>query len=162
MSSQITRRIMEPKKVKESLTVMCEFVLPDDANTLGNLRGGKLIDWMDIAGEITAQRHSGMEAVTASIAQVTFRKAIRVGDIVTIKARMTRTFRTSMEIKVEVWAENRARPRRVRTNEAIFTYVAVDAGGKTTPVPGIIPVGEKEKLLYEEAGKRRKNNGTHP
>lgn len=136
--------------------MMCEIVLPSDANTLGNLRGGKLVDWMDIAGEITAQRHAGTEAVTASIAQVHFQKSIKVGDIVTIKTQITRAFNTSMEIKIEVWSENKMRTEKIKTNEAIFTYVAINSKGKATPIPKITPVGEKEKLLYKQAGERKR------
>ncbi len=135
---------------------MTEIVLPNDANTLGKLRGGKLIDWMDIAGEITAQRHAGMEAVTASIEEVRFQKSVDVGDIVTIEAYITRAFNTSMEIKIEVWSEKPNR-YKTKTNEAIFIYVAVDSEGKASKTPKVVPLGEAELLLYRKAGERKKN-----
>jgi len=146
---------VKTKKVEDSSATMSEIVLPNDANTLGKLRGGKLIDWMDIAGEITAQRHSGLEAVTASIAHVCFRKSINIGDIVTIKAMITRAFNTSMEIKIEVWSEDKSRREKTKTNEAIFTYVAVNEQGKPCSIPPIMPVGEHEEMLYAEAGERK-------
>lgn len=148
---------MEARKVNESITEMTEIVLPNDANTLGKLRGGKLIDWMDIAGEISAQRHAGTEAVTASITEVSFGKSINVGDIVTVQAQLTRAFNTSMEILVEVWIENKFLNEKVKTNEAIFTYVAIDETGKSVPVPQIIPETNEEQKRYREAGKRKDN-----
>jgi acyl-CoA hydrolase len=151
----LINRVMKAKKVSESCTVMCEMVMPNDANTLGNLRGGKLIDWMDIAGEITAQRHSERAAVTASMDQVFFQEAIKVGDIVTIEAQITRVFNTSIEIMIEVWSETKTRSKKIKTNEARFTYVAVDHEGKPSPVSKIKPIGKKELQLYEEAGKRK-------
>ena len=126
--------MIKAKKVRDSRTVMCEIVLPNHANTLGHLRGGKLLDWMDIAGEIAAQRHSGKEAVTASIAHMYFKKSIQVGDVVTIQASLTRAFNTSMEVLVEVWSENRSKAKKMKTNEAIFTFVAIDENGTSSVV----------------------------
>lgn len=148
---------MKARTVIESVTEMTEIVLPNDANTLGKLRGGKLIDWMDIAGEISAQRHAGTEAVTASITEVSFGKSINVGDIVTVKAQLTRAFNTSMEILVEVWIENKFLKDKVKTNEAIFTYVAIDESGQSVPVPSITPETKEEQERYREAGIRKEN-----
>ena len=146
---------MDAKKVNDSVTEMTEIVMPNHANTLGKLRGGKLIDWMDIAGEIAAQRHAETEAVTASITQLNFEKSISVGDIVTVKAHLTRAFNTSMEILVEVWIENKNTRGKIKTNDAIFMFVAIDGEGKTVRVPQLEPVTKREVELFNEAGKRK-------
>lgn len=117
-----------------SPTIMTEIVLPTDANSLGYLRGGRLVDWMDIASEIACQRYCGNIAVTVSIDKVSFSKSIKVGEIVTIHASVVKVRHTSMEILVEVWTENIVDGSKNKTNGANLTFVAVDKAGKPTKV----------------------------
>ena len=117
-----------------SSTIMTEIVLPTDANSLGYLRGGRLVDWMDIASEIACQRYCGHVAVTVSMDKVSFSKPIKVGEIVTIHATVINTRNTSLEIKVEVWTENIVDRSKLKTNAARLTFVAIDDNGKPTKV----------------------------
>jgi acyl-CoA hydrolase len=147
---------MIPKKpVKDSLTTMTELVLPNDTNTLHNLMGGKMMHWMDIVSAIAAQKHSGRIVVTASVDNVSFAQAIKLGNVVTLKAHVTRSFYTSMEVFIEVWAEDIPTQQKFMSNKAFFTFVAVDANGKPVPVPEALPETEEEKALYEGALRRR-------
>ena len=155
-----TLMMTESKKVSESRTTLTEIVLPDHANPLGYLRGGKLVDWMDIAAEVAAQRHAGLPAVTVSLDRMTFTKPILVGDIVTITAQVTRAFETSMEIWVEVFKENHmsrkaSQQEPVKTNEAFFVFVTIDKHGDPVKIPGIIPETEYEQQLYKSALQRK-------
>jgi len=145
------------KPVQYSLTQVSHVVLSDDANPLGILRGGRLIEWMDIASEIAAQKHAHNVAVTAGILEVSFNKSIRIGDIVTIQAQITRAFHTSMEIYVQVWTEHVPTLKKVKTNDAFFMMVAVDKKGHPMEVPGIEPLTEFELALYESALERKKS-----
>jgi acyl-CoA hydrolase len=146
---------MQSKTPQHSKTIMTEVVMPNDANPMGILQGGRIIHWMDIASAIAAQTHSGKICVTASVDQVAFRSPARVGDIVLIKARVTRAFKTSMEIYVEAWARPATGTEATMINEAWFTFVALDRNGKPTSVPELVPHTDKEKSLYEGAVKRR-------
>jgi acyl-CoA hydrolase len=139
----------------DSVTVMNELVLPNDTNVLNNLMGGRLLHWMDICAAITAQKHSSRTVVTASVDNVSFQRGIRLGNLVTLTARVTRAFHTSMEVHLEVWAENIPARERFRCNEAYFTFVAVDHSGHPIQVPEIIPQNESEQKLFDEALKRR-------
>jgi len=143
------------KYSSDSVTVMNELVLPNDTNVLNNLMGGRLLHWMDICAAITAQKHSSRTVVTACVDHVSFKRAIRLGNLVTLTARVTRAFNTSMEIHLEVWAENIPARERFRCNEAYFTFVAVDHSGHPIQVPILIPQNEMEQKLYDEALKRR-------
>ena len=143
------------KSPQGSFTIMNELVLPNDTNTLNNLMGGRLLHWMDIAAAISAQKHCNNIVVTASVDNVSFRHAIKLGDVITIEAKVTRAFSTSMEVRLDVWAENIPSGTRLRSNEAYYTFVAIDANGKTLPVPEILPESEPEKKLYEGALRRR-------
>jgi acyl-CoA hydrolase len=143
------------KYSSDSVTVMNELVLPNDTNVLNNLMGGRLLHWMDICAAITAQKHSSQTVVTACVDHVSFKRAIRLGNLVTLTARVTRAFNTSMEIHLEVWAENIPARERFRCNEAYFTFVAVDHSGHPIQVPELIPQTEMEQKLYDEAFKRR-------
>ena len=134
---------------------MNELVLPNDTNTLNNLMGGRLLHWMDIAAAISAQKHCNNIVVTASVDNVSFKHAIKLGDVITIEAKVTRAFSTSMEVRLDVWAENIPSGTRVRSNEAYYTFVAIDANGKTVSVPEILPETETEKKLYDGALRRR-------
>jgi len=143
------------KNASDSITVMNELVLPNDTNVLNNLMGGRLLHWMDICAAITAQKHSSRTVVTASVDNVSFRRGIRLGNLVTLTARVTRAFNTSMEVHLEVWAENIPARERFPCNEAYFTFVAVDHSGHPIQVPELIPQSEVEKTHFDEALRRR-------
>ena len=134
---------------------MNELVLPNDTNTLNNLMGGRLLHWMDIAAAISAQKHCNNIVVTASVDNVSFKHAIKLGDVITIEAVVTRAFSTSMEVRLDVWAENIPSGTRIKSNEAFYTFVAIDAEGKTVSVPEIQPENEVEKKLFDGALRRR-------
>jgi acyl-CoA hydrolase len=143
------------KSPKESFTIMNELVLPNDTNPLNNLMGGRLLHWMDIAAAISAQKHCNNIVVTASVDNVSFRHAIKLGDVITIEAKVTRAFSTSMEVRLDVWAENIPSGTRVRSNDAFYTFVALNKEGKPIAVPEIEPETEMDKKLFEGALRRR-------
>jgi acyl-CoA hydrolase len=143
------------KLPKESFTIMNELVLPNDTNTLNNLMGGRLLHWMDIAAAISAQKHCNRIVVTASVDNVSFKQPIKLGDVITIEAKVTRAFHTSVEVRLDVWAENIPSGTRAKSNEAYYTFVAVDQSGRTIPVPELIPESEDEKELFAGALRRR-------
>lgn len=143
------------KTPKESFTIMNELVLPNDTNPLNNLMGGRLLHWMDIAAAISAQKHCNNIVVTASVDNVSFKHPIKLGDVITIEAKVTRAFSTSMEVRLQVYAENIPSGTRVRSNEAFYTFVALDSNGKTVPTPEIKPESEEEHKLYDGALRRR-------
>lgn len=146
---------LKVKHPKHSLTIMNELVLPNDTNTLNNLMGGRLLHWMDIAAAISAQKHSNRIVVTASVDNVSFKQPIKLGDVITIEAKVTRSFNTSLEVRLDVWAENIPSGTRVKSNEAYYTFVAVDQSGRTIPVPELVPESEEETELYNGALRRR-------
>lgn len=143
------------KYARESLLTMTEMVLPNDTNTLNNLMGGRLMHMMDIAAAIAAQKHSNRIVVTASVDNISFSEPIALGDVITIRAFVTRAFNSSMEVFLEVHAENIPAGRKRATNRAFFTFVAVDQAGTPISVPELIPETEEEKELYEGALRRR-------
>ena len=145
----------QPKRAHESMTVMTEMVLPNDTNTLNNLMGGRLLHWMDIVAAIAAQKHSNRIVVTASVDNVSFAESIRLGNIVTMKAQVTRAFNSSMEVFIDVWAEDIPAGVRVSTNSAYYTFVAVDQSGRPIEVPGVIPETDEEKSRFDSALRRR-------
>jgi len=145
----------QPKFARESVTVMTEMVLPNDTNTLGNLMGGRLLYYMDIAAAIAAQKHSNRIVVTASVDNVSFAEAVKLGNIVTLRAQVTRSFSSSMEVYIEVWAEDIPAGVRVSTNSAFYTFVAVDQTGRPIEVPGVVPETDEEKDRYDSALRRR-------
>jgi acyl-CoA hydrolase len=146
---------MAGKTPKESATVMTEIVLPNDTNSLHNLRGGKSLHWMDIASAIAAGKHSNAVVVTASVDNVSFENPIKLGDVVTITAKVTRTFNTSMETHIEVWAENLPSQTRYKCNEAYYTFVALDSNGKPKTSTPLLPETETEKKMFDSALARR-------
>jgi acyl-CoA hydrolase len=146
---------MAGKTPKESATVMTEIVLPNDTNSLHNLRGGKILHWMDIASAIAAGKHSNAVVVTASVDNVSFENPIKLGDVVTITAKVTRTFNTSMETHIEVWAENLPSQTRYKCNEAYYTFVALDSNGKPKTSTPLLPETETEKKMFDSALARR-------
>jgi acyl-CoA hydrolase len=147
---------MKPKKVSESMTTMTEMVMPNDTNPLGNLMGGNLMRWMDVVGGICAGKHCEAHVVTASVDHVSFHKPIPLGEIVTLNARVTRAFNTSVEIFVEVFATNIKGGNPRKCNHAYFTFVALDDETKRPiPVPAVIPLTNEEEQLHESAARRR-------
>jgi acyl-CoA hydrolase len=143
------------KFAKESFTIMNELVLPNDTNTLNNLMGGKLLHWMDIAAAISAQKHCNRIVVTASVDNVSFKQPIKLGDVITIEAKVTRSFKTSVEVRLDVWAENIPTGARQKSNEAYYTFVALDDNNKTVPVPELVPETSVEIELFDGALRRR-------
>ncbi|MBL6657377.1 MAG: acyl-CoA thioesterase [Flavobacteriales bacterium] len=146
---------MSSKKPLQSLATLTEMVLPNDTNNLDNLMGGRLLHWMDIAAAISAHRHCGRIVVTASVNNVSFEKPIPRGSIVTLEAKISRAFKSSMEVFVDVWMENQSTKGRQKCNEAIYTFVAVDQLGSPIAVPSIAPESELEKERFEGALRRR-------
>ena len=146
---------MKSKTAKESLAILTEIVLPNDTNTLDNLMGGRLLHWMDIASAISATRHCGRIVVTASVNNVSFNQPIRIGEIVTLQAKVSRAFTSSMEVYIDVWVENNMTGEKKKCNEAIFTFVAVDQLGHAINVPSLVPETDEEKSRFESALRRR-------
>jgi acyl-CoA hydrolase len=146
---------MQGKSPKESYTIMNELVLPNDTNTLNNLMGGRLLHWMDIASAISAQKHCNRIVVTASVDNVSFKAPIKLGDVISIEAKVTRAFNTSVEVRMDVWAQNIPSGTRVKSNEAYYTFVALDSDGNTVKVPELIPETTEEIMLFEGALRRR-------
>lgn len=144
------------KSIRHSETTMTEIVCPNDTNPMGILQGGRLVQWMDIASAVCAQNHAEHICVTASIDSVKFKSPARVGDIITIKAKITRAFGSSMEIFVQAWAKVIANQKATLINEAYFTFVAIDHNAKPTQVPGVKPATVHEKQEYINAEKRKK------
>jgi len=134
---------------------MTELVLPNDTNTLHNLMGGRMMHWMDIVSAIAAQRHSNRIVVTASVDNVSFTEGIKLGNVVTLEAQVTRAFNSSMEVHIVVYAEDIPSGKKVKSNQAFFTFVAVDQLGNPIDVPGAIPETPEEIELYEGALRRR-------
>ena len=146
---------MKTKTPQESHTIMNELVLPNDTNTMNNLMGGRLLHWMDISAAIAAQKHCNRNVVTASVDNVSFQHAIKLGDVVSIESKVTRAFNTSVEVRLDVWAENIPSGRRVKSNEAYYTFVALDSDGNTVRVPELSPVTPEEIALFDGALRRR-------
>ena len=146
---------MKSRFPSESLTITTEIVLPNDTNALHNLRGGKILHWMDIACAIAAGKHANAVVVTASVDNVSWENPIKLGDVVTINAKVTRTFNTSLELHAEVWAENLPSQTRYKCNEAFYTFVALDSNGKPKKVTPVLPDTETEKQQFELALRRR-------
>jgi len=147
---------MNPKTPTYSKTILTDLVLPNDTNPLGNLFGGELLSRMDRVACIAAERHAGQIVVTASVNHVHFSKAVPLGSVLTLEAKVSRSFSTSMEVFIDVWIEQRsASEQREKVNEAIYTFVAVDEQGKPTAVPPVVPETELEQLRFDAALRRR-------
>ena len=146
---------MSGKKSSESFTMMTEIVLPNDTNTFGNLMGGRLMYWMDIAAAIAAQKHSNAPVVTASVDNISFQNPIRLGNVVHIEAKITRTFNTSMEVHLRVWGEDILQKYKYKSNEAYYTFVALDPNSRPRSVEALVPETPEETELYEGALRRR-------
>lgn len=145
----------EKKFARETFASSSKIVLPNDTNTLGNLMGGQLLNWMDINAAISAQRHSRRVVVTASVNNVAFKRAIKLGDVVTIESKVSRAFSSAMEVFLDVYTENHRTGKRMKCNEAIYTFVAVDQVGSPIRIPELIPETAEEKERYDGALRRR-------
>lgn len=146
---------MASKNPKQTQTTMSELVLPNDTNTLGNLMGGRLMHWMDIAAAMAAMKHSGCPVVTASADNISFANPVRLGNVVTIEATVTRAFNSSMEVYIKVHGEDLPSQFKYLSNEAYMTFVSLDPNGKPRTVPEIIPETEEEKNRFDGALRRR-------
>lgn len=140
---------------RESFVSMTELVLPNDTNTLNNLMGGRLMHWMDIVSAIAAQKHSNRTVVTASVDNISFKHPIQLGNVVTLRARVTRAFNSSMEVRIDVDAEDIPSGKKIESNSAYFTFVAVDQSGRPIDVPEIEPETDEDREYYNGALRRR-------
>ena len=148
-------KMIEEKKVKDSEAIMTQMVMPNDTNNLNNLMGGRLMHFIDIAGAITAQRHCNSTVVTASADNISFKKGIPLGSVITLNSKVTRSFNTSLEVVVSVHAEDIPKGTKFKSNDAFLTFVAVNEQGNPIPVPKVVPETENELKLFEQALKRR-------
>ncbi len=143
------------KKSSESLIVMTELVLPNDTNLFENLMGGRLMYWMDIAAALSGSKHCNAPVVTASVDNISFTNPIKLGNVVHIEAKVTRAFNTSMEVYLKVWGEDIIQQNRYNSNEAYYTFVALDSNSRPTQVPQLSPETDVEKELFDGALRRR-------
>ncbi len=143
------------KPVRESISEYAEFALPNDANGLGNVLGGKVMHLVDLAGAMAAIRHARRPVVTASVDSMQFLHPVRIGQLIILRSSVNRVFRTSMEVGVQVHTENLLTGARLHTCSAYLTFVALDENGKSTPIAPVIPETEDEQRRYRQAGERR-------
>lgn len=147
--------MMQAKTPEQSKTTLTDMVLPGETNPLNNLFGGELLARMDRAASIAARRHSRRIVVTASVNHVVFSKAVPLGSVVTVEAKVSRAFKTSMEVFIDVWIEDRESGERTKANEAIYTFVAVNDTGRPVSVPEVIPQSDLEKERFDAALRRK-------
>lgn len=143
------------KTTKESQVEMVEMVLPNDTNRLGNLLGGRLMHWIDIAAATAASRHTNRVCVTASVDELNFLRPIKQGEVVILQASVNRVFNTSLEVGVRVTAENLLTGERKHANSAYLTFVSIDDSDKPVKALPIRPVTKEEKRRYADAARRR-------
>jgi len=146
---------MDAKTAENSKTIQTDVVMPGDTNSLNNLFGGELLARMDKVASIAAIKHSEQIVVTASVNNVAFGEPVPNGSILTIEAKVSRAFNSSMEVFIDVWKQNKTNPKKTKVNEAIYTFVALNKRGKPVKVPQIIPETELEKSRYDAALRRR-------
>src|SRR5215831_14105804 len=151
---------MKPRTVEQSQSEMAEVVLPNDANPLGNLLGGRLMHLIDIAGALAAHRHSRSYVVTASIDHIDFLSPVHIGDLLILKSSVNCAFHSSMEVGVKCWVENYIAGTTRHVASAYLTFVAVDSNGRHHAVPQVVPETAEEKQRYEDAGRRREQRKT--
>lgn len=151
----MTETQMKGRRVSESVSEYSELALPNDANGLGNLLGGKIMHLADLAGAIAAMKHCRNVVVTASVDHMDFIHPVRLGQLVRLRSSVNRAFRTSMEVGVKVWVEDLVSGEQQHVSSAYLTFVAIDANGKGIAVPPVIPETDDEKRRYEGAGRRR-------
>ncbi len=143
------------KSPKDSQVIMTELVLPNDTNVFGNLMGGRLMYWMDIAAALCAGKHSNTPVVTASVDNISFENPIRLGNAVHIHATLSRAFTTSMEVHMKVWGEDFIKQQKYKSNEAYYTFISLDMDRRPIPVPSLLPETEEEIKLFDGALRRR-------
>ena len=148
---------MTGKPVRESVSEYSELALPNDANVLGNLLGGKVMHLVDLCGALAAIRHARTPMVTAAVDHMTFLSPVKIGQLLMLRSSVNRVFRTSMEVGVKVWVEDLATGQVRHTSSAYLTFVAVDAAGNRVPIQPVIPETEEEKRRYEAAARRRES-----
>lgn len=158
---ELAGKLVRGKPVRESQVEMVEVVLPNDANPLGNILGGRVMHLIDIAAAIAAHRHSNSYVVTVSVDHVDFRTPIKVGELIVLKSSVNRVFRTSMEVGVKVFAENVLTGKRQHTSSAYVTFVAIDEQGRPHAVAPVICETSTEQRRFEEAGIRRQARLAH-
>jgi acyl-CoA hydrolase len=146
---------MNPKPVRASLSEYSELALPNDANGLGNVLGGKVMHLVDLAGALAALRHARRPMVTASVDHMNFLHPVKIGQLILLRSSVNRVFRTSMEVGVKVWVENLQTGAVRHTSSAYLTFVALDEHGQPVAIPPVIPETEDEKRRYQEAAQRR-------
>jgi acyl-CoA hydrolase len=146
---------MQGKPVRESQSEYSEFAMPNDANVLGHVLGGKVMHLVDLAGALAALRHARCPVVTASVDHMNFLHPVHIGQLILLRSSVNRVFRTSMEVGVKVWVEDLRTGDRLHTSSAYLTFVAIGAKGKRLGVPPVIPETSEEKRRYEEALRRR-------
>ena len=155
MNDKDNAKLNRPRPVRESISEMVEIVLPNDANPLNALLGGRLMHWIDLAGAMAAHRHSRTYVVTASIDHMDFLVPVRVGDFVVLRSSVNRVYHTSMEVGVKVWVEDYRSQESRHVSSAYLTFVAIDAAGNKIVVPPVVPETEDEKRRYDGAARRR-------
>lgn len=148
-------RPMETRPVSDSYAQTTHVVLPNDTNTLGNLFGGRLLQWLDISCAISAHRHCKRVVVTVAVNHVGFDRPIKLGDFVTIHSHVSRAFGSSMEVWSDVFVEDQVTGEKIMCNSAIYTFVAVDHAGRPMKVPQALPTNEEERKRYDGALRRR-------
>ena len=146
---------MESKHPQDSKTTMTDSVLPSETNAIHTLFGGELLARMDRAASIAAQRHSGKIVVTASVNHVAFKHPVPLGSIVTVEAKVSRAFKSSMEVYIDVWVDNKTSKGSIKVNEAIYTFVAVDKTGSPVVIPQLVPETDEEIKRFEGALRRK-------
>lgn len=146
---------LTPKRASDSATEMVQVVLPNDANPLGFILGGTVMHLIDIAGAIASHRHTRSLLVTAAVDGLQFLHPIKVGDLIILKSRVTCTFQTSLEVRVEVFSEELLTGRRRLTSHAYLTFVAIDKNGQRIPVPPLLLDTDEERHIAQEAQVRR-------
>ena len=146
---------LSPRPVRDSQSEMTEIVLPNDANPLVALLGGRLMHWIDLAGDMAAHRHSRNHVVTASVDHIDFLVPVRVGDLVILRSSVNRVFNTSMEVGVKVFVENYIADTAQHVASAYLTFVAIDGAGQHLKVAPVVPESEEQQRRYDDAGRRR-------
>jgi acyl-CoA hydrolase len=146
---------LTPRPVRDSVSQISEMALPNDANPLGNLIGGKVMHLVDVAAAIAANRHARMACVTASVDYMTFLHPVHIGELVILRSSVNRVFTTSMEVGVKVWVENLKTGQTRHTSSAYLTFVGIDSAGSPIRVPPVVPETDEEKRRFEQAGVRR-------
>ena len=151
----MTEDNLTPRPVRDSQSEMAEIVLPNDANPLAALLGGRLMHWIDLAGAMAAHRHSRNYVVTASVDHIDFLVPVRVGDLVILKSSVNRVFHSSMEVGVKVFVENYIADSAKHVASAYLTFVAIDKHGRHLKVAPVVPETDEQRRRYEDAGRRR-------